>query len=56
MGEKTTAKVTMLLTPADKRRLKEMARADSRNVSDFMRKLVREAIAEYEQRIEQGGK
>ena len=56
MGEKTTAKVTVLLTPADKAKIEEIAFEDGRKVSDFVRRALKELIAEHEQRLAQGGR
>ena len=49
MGEKTTAKVSTLLTPGDKARLQRAARGDKRKVSDFVRNLILDAITRHEQ-------
>jgi len=48
MDEKTTAKVTTLLTPDDKRKLRQVAYDSKRNVSDYVRVLILEAIEGWE--------
>lgn len=53
MGEKTTAKVSTLLTPDDKARLQRVAHSDKRKVSDFVRNLILDAITKHERQTAQ---
>jgi hypothetical protein len=49
-AERTTERVSTLLTPADKKKFREMAQSDKRRPSAMLRKLVLDAIAAWERR------
>ena len=53
MREKTTERISTLLTPNDKRKLREMAQDDKRRLSDMLRKLVLDAITVWEREKEE---
>lgn len=54
MGEKTTAKVSTVLTPADKEKLRRLAYENKRKVSDYVRALILEAIERQERKEKNG--
>lgn len=48
--DKTTERVSTLLTPEDKKRFREMAQDDKRRPAAMLRKLILDAIAVWEKR------
>ena len=55
-NEKESERVSTLLTPTDKAKLKEMAYSKGHKVAPMLRKLVRDALTEWEQPQVQGGR
>ena len=53
MRKKTTERISTLLTPDAKRKLREMAQDDKRRLSDMLRKLVLDAITVWEREKEE---